>query len=175
MSSPGVTISLWSPICIMSSFSLCQGSSECFCVCFMIHNAFYESTLNSFLALGLHYSFTHTRTWASSTELIHSKQTPPIDTQPSKCIMSLSKENHRHFRTKGSRSDPAFWQSISSSGGLSCDPLSGPIPDYLSPAAGAAEWLHYVSEVPGERGDGERAVWSLPVTSVRVSAAWQSL
>lgn len=59
------------------------------CACFMIHKAFYESLLNSFLAPRLHYSFTHTRTWASSTELIHSKQNPPILIQPRKCIMSL--------------------------------------------------------------------------------------
>lgn len=34
-----------------------------------------------------------------------------------------------------------------------------PNPRLSAPAAGAAEWLHYVSEVPDERGNGERG-WS---------------
>lgn len=121
----------------------------------MIRNVFYESSLNSFLAPQLHYSFTRTRTQAPSTKLIHGKQNASIIIQPHSCIMSLFVDNHRHFRAKGLRSDHAFWQSLSSSGELSCDPLSDPIPDYWSPAAGAAEWLHYVSEGPDEGGDEE--------------------
>lgn len=64
----------------------------------MIHSAFYESSLNSFLAPRLHYSITHTRTQAPSTKVIHSKQNPSIVIRLCKCMMSLFLQNHRHFR-----------------------------------------------------------------------------
>lgn len=149
----------------MLSFSLCQGNSRVVCVCFMIHNAFLwaftEFISGPKTALLIH-SYTHTR--APSTKLIHGKQNPPIVIQTGKCIMSL------FWRTTGTSGPkaPALIISLSSSGGLSCDPLSGPIPDYPAPAAGAAERLHYVSEVPDERGNGVSAVWSLPMTSVKM-------
>lgn len=111
-------------------------------------------SMNSCLASRQHYSLDHTF-HTNTINKTHSQKTKsPSSHTTAQIYHVFVLENHRHDRAKGCRSDHAFWQSLSSSGVLPCDPLSGPIPDYPATAAGVAEWFHYVSEVPDERSNG---------------------
>lgn len=122
MSTPGVAIALQSLICITLSFPLCKGSSQ-WSQCLLWYTMAFMRLAQVLFGIKTALLIHNTRTWATSTKLIHGKQNLPIVIQPCGCIMPLFLQNHSHFRPKDACSDHAFWQSPSSFRGLSCDPL----------------------------------------------------
>lgn len=133
------------------------------CVRFVIHNAFYESLLNSFFGPKtelLIHSYTHTGTLNKT----HSQKT-----KSPYCHPAVQMYNVFVFGKPQALLGP-LWSCLLTESFiqiLSCDPLSDPIPDYPAPAAGAAEWLYYISYVLNERGNGKTVICSLSLKPIR--------
>lgn len=98
-------------------------------------------------------------------ELIHGKHKLPLVLQPHTCIISSFGENHKQLRPKS--------------------PARIVLPDRVplhshnchviglhlrlsTPAARAAEWLHYISDGPDERLNGKSVYRSLRLSLVRL-------